>query len=70
MNEVVKSDALKQMMKDNIFVRIAVNSFDKKMKTADQMSELCALYFAMGWINEEEVTEIMAYVTEVSMQVA
>ena len=58
------NETLKEISKKNIFVRIAVNAISKKTKNLGGMSELVALYYAMGWINADECSEVMAYATE------
>lgn len=64
------SETLKEMSNKNIFVRIAVNSVNKKTKDLEGVSEMVALYVAMNWINSDECSEVIAYATEQLTEVA
>lgn len=54
-------EALKEMVNNNIFVRIAVAAVNQKTQDIQGMQELVALYLAMGWIRAAESAEILGY---------
>lgn len=55
------SEKLQGMVKQNIFVRIAVAAVDQKTQDLQGMQELTALYLAMGWIGADEAAEVLGY---------
>ncbi|WP_069997807.1 hypothetical protein [Cellulosilyticum sp. I15G10I2] len=55
------NETLKQMVQQNIFVRIAIAAVDQKTQDLKGMQELVALYLAMKWISAAEAAEILGY---------
>ena len=55
------SEKLQGMVKQNIFVRIAVAAVDQKTQDLQGMQELTALYLAMGLIGADEAAEVLGY---------
>jgi hypothetical protein len=58
------NETLTQMVQENIYVRIAVASVERKKKTYEGMEEMIALYVGMDWITANEANEILGYAQE------